>query len=364
MGSFYTRALREALFDVLGVTIFISAVFVIPSSVVYNDMAVARVSPFAAQLSAPPSSFPMPSNVRAIHLSYGSFGPRSAEFFLENSAGSQINAVIITIKDELGRVALYDSGKKEQIRKFLETMHAKEIYVIARLVTFQDQSLASARPDLAIYNARTGRAWENHKGLTWMDPTQQEVWAYNAAIAKEAVEMGFDEINFDYIRFPTGGPVSDAKYAHFKDYDSRVAVLEAFFKFIRDELGEDPILSIDVFGVTFTDDDVNIGQHIETIQKYFDVIAPMPYPSHFPPGFLGFQNPAQYPYQVLAYTLKSGFERLDAGVTVRPWLQDFNLGAIYDVMKIQEQIRAAKDQDIHTWALWNASDRYTFEAVK
>lgn len=328
-----------------------------------------EINPMRDQLHSlrdkkPVVELPAPDEVKAIHLSYAFYRSARFEGILAEIENSDINSIIFEIKDPFGRVLLFDDEERDRIREVIGELHQAGIYTIARLVLFQDPALVEQHPQFGIQNSATGAPWQDYKGIVWADPTSRDVWEYNARIIRIAREVGFDEVNLDYIRFPTDGPLDLATYANLDDFGTRSDTIVAFLQFIRKEVGRDMVLSVDVFGMTFINDQDVIGQVIVSMAPFVDVIAPMPYPSHYPAGFLGYQEPAEYPYEVIAYTLEKGLEKL-AGfdVIVRPWLQDFDLGAVYDDEKIRAQVQAIHDAGLGTWSLWNASNRYTFSAV-
>jgi len=249
--------------------------------------------------------------------------------------------------------------------------------------------LAEARPDLAIKD-KNGDTWQDNKNLAWVDPASKEVWDYNIAIARDAIGRGFDEINFDYIRFPSDGDLTNVSYPFWDKKTSKREVIKSFFAYLREALPRIKI-SADVFGqTTIENNDLTIGQIIEDAYQYFDYVAPMLYPSHYTKGFLNFYNPAMHPYEVIKYSMDSAINRLitynqqlitttsseelsvisyQSSAKLRPWLQAFNLGAIYTPDMIQKEIQAVFDaasstpELIHGYMLWNSSNRYHKEAV-
>ncbi len=140
-------------------------------------------------------------------------------------------------------------------------------------------------------------------------------------------------------------------------------VIAGCLQYMRNILGDSAILSADVFGMTFISQDVGIGQDIVKMAEHLDVISPMVYPSHYPDGFIGYKDPVLYPYEVVSHTLGMGLPKLPVDVIVRPWYQDFDLGAFYGSPEIHAQIRAGTDHGIETWFLWNARNKYTYEAL-
>jgi hypothetical protein len=327
-----------------------------------------------------------PAVVRAIYLtSYSAGSSKKIDSIIELAKHSELNSVVIDIKDFSGYVS-YDSSvpavndyKTERhdikdIDGLIRHLHENNIYVIARMAVFQDPALVSALPDRAVQNKYTKKPWADRNGLSWIDPDCRECWSYYSDIAKEAWAKGFDEINLDYVRFPSDGSLDSMVYPFWPNTDnkiiSRSQVLNDFFKHMRGELG-DAKLSVDLFGfVTTKKEDFGVGQVIEDAFEYFDYISPMVYPSHYPNGYLGYPNPAVQPYEIVNYAMKEGGERLKlfkekTGIQrphLRPWLQDFNLGAVYTPEMVQAQIKATQDalgENYSGFMLWNARNVYT-----
>lgn len=283
---------------------------------------------------------------------------------------TELNAVVIDIKDYTGYV-LYDSDIKlvnelgleknllGDVEKIINKFHEKDIYVIARQTVFQDPVLAEKKSDWAI-KSKNGGIWRDHKGLAWVDPTKQEVWEYNMDIAREAIAFGFDEINFDYVRFPSDGNMSLVSY---EDQEhNKNEVMADFFSYLSGSLENYPVwFSVDFFGfVMERHDGMSIGQRLEDALEKVDFICPMMYPSHYPAGHLGLANPAEYPFQVIDNGMKQAEKYfVNSRAKVRPWIQAFNIGAIYDGEKIRAQIDAIEKYDNAGFLLWNASNRYS-----
>jgi len=342
-----------------------------------------------------------PEIVKAVYLTGWSAGRESKINYVINLAKTtEINAVVIDIKDYSGYVA-YDTKvpevvqyKAKQIKipnidLLLQRLHQEGIYVIARIAVFQDPVLARARPDLAIYR-KYGLSsflsllaafsfWLDNLKLAWVDPSSQEVWDYNIAIARDAADLGFDEINFDYIRFPSDGDLKAMGFPFWKKEVPRSQVIKEFFKELRREL-PDVKISADLFGLTTINyDDLGVGQIIEDAFESFDYICPMVYPSHYARGFLGYQNPAYYPYEVVEYSMERARERLDIykqinetedkkiAAQLRPWLQDFNLGAAYTPQMVRKEIDAvynALGENFKGFMMWNPSSIYQRGALQ
>jgi hypothetical protein len=288
---------------------------------------------------------------------------------------TELNAVVIDIKDYTGRV-LYDSkvhlvqelkledDRIGDVRALIERLHENNIYVIARQTVFQDPTLADRKSEWAVRTLKNN-IWYDNKGLSWVDPTRKEVWEYNVEIAREAIRLGFDEINFDYVRFPSDGNLKDIKY--FDNEKEKHLVMADFYAYLSDKLSNEPaFISLDLFGfVMERDDGLFIGQRLVDSVNEVDYISPMMYPSHYPSGHLGLDNPAAHPGAVIENGMKKGSEKfVDARAEVRPWLQAFNLGAVYDANKIRAQIDMVEKYPNAGWLLWNASNRYSNAGLK
>ncbi len=325
-----------------------------------------------------------PDAIKAVYATNWSAGtPSKLNYLMSLIAGTELNAIVIDIKDYSGYVG-YDTGiaevrdyDAEEIRirdidSLVRKLHEKEIYAIARVTIFQDPRLALARPDLAVKDSRTGEVWKDNKGLSWMDPASKIVWDYNVGIVRNILEHGFDEINFDYIRFPSDGNLDVLQYPFWDGQTPKHEVIAAFYRYLRKELPEAK-LSADLFGQsTVNYDDLGIGQVIEDAYESFDYIAPMVYPSHYIASFLNLGNPAAYPYEVVKYSLDSAFLRLHNSTStakLRPWLQAFDLGAVYTPEMVRKQVNATYDAASSTpellngFMLWNAGNVYDRRAL-
>ena len=289
---------------------------------------------------------------------------------------TELNAVVIDTKDYTGKI-LYPSTVPLAIElktvkpvmldvaAIIKQFHDKNIYVIARQTVFQDPALANAKTDWAI-KSKKGGLWRDNLGLAWVDPTKREVWDYNVDLAKEAIALGFDEINFDYVRFPTDGDLSKAIFA--TSTVRRYENMAEFYKYLSDALINEPAyISLDFFGfVMERHDGMSIGQRLVDAVHVVDYISPMMYPSHYPKGYLNLDNPAAYPGAVIANGLKKGIGYFSTSTRaeVRPWLQAFHIGARYDASKIRAQIDAVEKHPNGGWLLWNASNNYSSAGLK
>ncbi len=355
---------------------YVSAATIVPERIIVRGSRVTYVD--------------MPSEVRAIYMTacYG------ASKVLRNKLvnlieSTELNAIIIDIKDYTGTIAvpteanILEEGQSGKgckigdIKEFIELLHSKDIFVIGRITVFQDPLYAKHHPELAVHKVSAPTVpWADHKGLQFIDVGAKEYWEYIVALAKESHgKLGFDELNFDYIRYPSDGPMSDVYYSHsgingIVSDEQRPLNLEEFFRYLHGELskpnsrGDKPIISADLFGMTATNyDDLTIGQVLERALPYFDAIAPMVYPSHYPKGFLGLQDPNKDVYRVVNYSMQKAVERMVAAGyegKMRPWLQDFDYGGNYGVAEVEAQIKASRDAGVKGgYMLWDPANRYT-----
>jgi len=321
---------------------------------------------------------PNPAPTKALYMtSYVAGNKEIRAKLVELADTTEINTLVIDIKDYSGYVSfkvedptLIKIGSSKwripDVKEFIQELHGKNIYVIGRVAVFQDPLMVTKRPDLAVKRASDQTlVWEDYKGISWIDPGSVEYWDYMVSLGKEAYRVGFDELNFDYIRFPSDGNMTDIFYP---SSDGRVKreVLADFFAYLHDHLKPTGVaLSADLFGMTTTNtDDLNIGQVLEDALPYFDFIDPMVYPSHYPPTFMGFANPAVKPYEVVKYSMEQAVSRASTTpFKLRPWLQDFDLGADYTPEMVRAQIQATYDVGLTSWMLWNARNVYTGEAL-
>lgn len=331
--------------------------------------------------SDPVEHIEVPNPVRAIYMTSWVASRRDLRSALVDFIrDSSVNSVVIDVKDYSGTISFITGdpeieavGSEENripdIKEFIDELHSHGIYTIARITVFQDPIFATYRPDLAVQDTRGG-VWEDNKGLSFIDAGAQEHWDYTVAIAEASERVGFDELNFDYIRFPSDGPMKYAAYpiSGVNGDPLKADVMETFFAYLHSRLKDVGVpTSADLFGfVTTNYGDLNIGQVLERAAPYFDYIAPMVYPSHYPNGYNGFANPANYPYEVIHIAMTTGSERLLAASStpekLRPWIQDFDLGADYGVEEVRAQIRASEDAGNGSWMSWAPSNRYTEQA--
>ncbi len=367
---------------------------------------------------------PLPEAVKAIYMSSCVAGTKDfRERLVSVIDTTEVNALVIDIKDYSGTISFHPSSDAwkpawdaaecgaRDMKEFIAYLHEKEIFVIGRITVFQDPFFAPRNPELAVHKASDGSVWHDGKGLSFIDVGARPYWDHVVALSADAYNIGFDELNFDYVRYPSDGNMKDIAFTQSAagGYGSdKQANLEAFFKYLNEKLDEPerfagvrhehtgrekntPWTSADLFGMTTTNtDDLSIGQVQERAAPYFDFIAPMVYPSHYPKSFLGLGNPNDYPYKIVHYAMSEGVKRMVASTTLvegfnhtrigtstpaqyaktaytadkfRTWIQDFDYGGDYDAADVRAQIQASYDAGVHSFMIWAPSNIYTKEAL-
>ncbi len=323
---------------------------------------------------------PKPDAVRGIYLNAWAAGSsRRRAQLLKLAAESEINTFVIDVKEAgevsyrsgvaLARAIGADRSYIPNPRRLLSELRAAGIYPIARIVIFKDPILALHRPDWAIQGA-DGTLWRDNRDEFWVDPYNREVWDYNIALAREAVLLGFSEVQWDYVRFPDV-PARFMRSAVFpaRAGRSRAQAIREFLRYSREALADLGVpITADVFGLTVSvQDDLGIGQNWEQMADVTDALLPMVYPSHFAKGSYGIPVPNADPYQTVRTALEYAVRRsatLDGAATIRPWLQDFSLGwPSYGPAEVRAQIQATYDAGLTEWILWNPGSRYTAAAL-
>lgn len=330
----------------------------------------ARAGPGAA----PPDFKPL----RGVHLTAWVAGaPRPRRQFLARMRGTWINAIVVPVKEIDGRVYIPGVAKAEEYgtalpaipdpAAALRDMKAEGLYTIARIAVFKDDRLARRMPEWAVRRP-DGSLWVNDRGVAWVDPYQREVWDYVLDVAGRAAALGFDEVQFDYIRFPSDGDTSLCRYAR-PDHSRATAVrsLKDFLAHAVARLKPSGVkVSVAVFGMATTSrTDMGIGQELAALTAEMDAVSPMMYPSHYARGEYGLRDPNREPYKVVFRGLRDAKARMGGRTyKLRPYLQDFSLGRRYGPAEVRAQILAAQAQGVESWILWNPGNRYTWEAVR
>jgi len=297
---------------------------------------------------------------------------------------TEVNALVIDVKDDRGLVLYHSSVplareigadttrpmSYRRIRSVLDSMRTFGIYPIARIVVAKDPLLAARRTDLAIRRKKDGAPWLDKNGKPWLDPTHPEVWKYAGDLAAEAVNLGFSEVQFDYVRFPDEDRIiREGTFAHMNGR-VRAQVIHDQLAYLRGLVKPLKVpMTIDVFGLTATDTtDMGIGQRWEQFVGQADAVLPMVYPSHFAPGTYKLSNPNARPYATIDHALRDAKARstgIAGAARLVPWYQDFTLGPPhYAAPQVRAQIQAGYDNGIRSWMLWNPRSAFTLDALE
>jgi hypothetical protein len=339
---------------------------------------------------------PTPEPLKGIYMSQCVVGtPSFREKLVKLVDDTELNTIIIDIKDYTGKIAfttdnpalvdsVSDACGARDMRSFVQLLHEKGIYVIGRITVFQDPYYTKTHPESAVKSAATGGAWKDHKGLSFIDVSYKPYWDYVVELSREAHDVfGFDELNYDYIRYPSDGPMKDAVYVN----PNKPEAVELFWKYLSEHVKPIGVkMSADLFGMTATNtDDLNIGQQLERALPHFDYVMPMVYPSHYPKGFNNLGNPNMHPYEIVQFSMAEAARRAQSSTTVvktldgtpiastspqlytkpvqsplqlRTWLQDFDYGKEYLVADIKAQVQATYDAGLTSWIFWDPANKY------
>jgi len=327
-----------------------------------------------ARVEQPAARVAWPREVRGVHVTMALAGleGKVAEYVALKAYG--LNTLEVDVKDENGKIGFVSAAMPKLARqigaaqpyydvgKVVRTVHAAGMYLIGRVVVMEDPTLSAARPDLALLRP-DGSRWLNNGGLGWVNPYDDRVWRYVVGVGKAAAKAGFDEVQFDYVRFPSDGDVSQIVFRH-KVREPKGTTIARFLRYAGARLHPLGVrVSADVFGLAATHD-LRIGQVPRRVAKYVDALYPMVYPSHFSSGEYGIPDPDAYPGRTVARALFD-FRRQVKGTKTAliPWLQDFSLAHQYGLIEVTDQIAAARRQHARGFLLWNPEGVYTQEAL-
>ena len=327
---------------------------------------------------------PTPDTLRGLYVSHWAAIGRKFNSLIGIAKRTEVNALVIDVKDDRGYV-LYRSRvplaheigadtadghvmSRKKLRAALDTMIANDIYPIARIVVAKDPILARKKLELAIKRKSDNKPWLDKNGNPWLDPHQPAVWQYAVDLAREAYDLGFSEIQFDYVRFPDEKRLLTETVYPLANGRIRDKVISEQLAFLRDQLK--PIrVGADVFGFTATDTtEMGIGQLWESFVEQVDVVLPMVYPSHFTRNSYQIAHPNAHPYETLDHAFKDMLRRSEPfakAAKIIPWYQDFTLGPPrYGVSHIRAQMKAGYDNGLQSWILWNPKSNYTVAALE
>jgi hypothetical protein len=331
--------------------------------------------------NAPPPAPP----VKALYVNAWAFGSSKLWHLVRLADSTEINAFVVDVKDDTGCL-LYASEvqvardvgatrcvRARDARARLDTLRAHAIYAIARIVVAKDPLLAEHRPQWSVKH-RDGGLWRDRIGSAWVDAYNDSVWIYAAQLAEEAVRLGFDEVQFDYVRFPDEPRemMATAIFPSRRPGETQRAAVRASVEMLVQRL--EPLgvpVTFDIFGLTASaTGDLGIGQVWEDFITVADVVLPMVYPSHYYRGSYGYERPNANPYAIVKNALGEALARSRPhakSATIRPFLQAFTLGRRlprYTPHEIREQVRAAEELGITSWVLWNPRSVYQRDALR
>jgi hypothetical protein len=332
------------------------------------------LTPVHSIVPASPFRAPLPEEIRGVHVT-------APLMTLEGKLDGYIalkkyglNTIQLDVKDETGNVgftkgapalALKDGAAQPYYdpQHVVGKIHKAGLYLVGRVVSFEDPITSVAHPELAIHRS-DGSIWKTNGGLGWLNPYSRAAWKYDVDVAVAAAKAGFDEIQFDYVRFPSDGDLSIIRYPGAKGQPMK----ETIAAFLRYAVGRlHPLgvrVSADVFGLSATHD-LGIGQYPAQIGQIVDAVYPMTYPSHYRPGEYNLANPDAAPGTTVMHSLQDFRAKLEGGKAMLvPWLQDFSLGRTYSLEDVQAQVKAARFHNAGGFMLWNASGIYTPEALR
>lgn len=346
------------------------------------------------QLKDFPEKIEFPDNpridVKGIYVSiFSASSERKMNELIKLAKESEINAFVIDVKEDNGHLLwkMDDSILKynpkafskvyvKDIETFMKKLKENNIYTIARIVSFKDPVYAKQNPDKTIIEKKTGKPFVNKDGIIWVSPHDKNLWEYNIAVAKEAAKIGFNEIQFDYVRFPAsnGGKLDAFLDYRNKNNDSKPVTIQKYLKYAWEELTPYHVyINADIYGQIGTfRDDMGLGQYWEAVSGYVHYVSPMMYPSHYSKGAYGIPVPDADPYKTIYYSTLDSVNRnenIDNPAYIRPWIQDFTAKWVkgyitYDVKEVKAQIKALEDLGIHQYLLWSPSNRYHVEKIK
>lgn len=327
-------------------------------------------------------------DVKALYMSGGGASGEKLDAALELLDTTELNSLVIDVKDDSGYMLYYSSAAEtynpeanqhiyiDDIEAFISEMKAHNVYLIARIVTFKSPIYAKTHPDRAIVYKNSGSLYSDSDKLIWASAYDRQLWTYNIEVAKEAAELGFNEIQFDYVRFPAIANPSQMDYRN-ETGESSTAAIQGFLEEAYGALSPYEVyVAADVFGWSATaTGDVGIGQQWEALTNVVDYICPMVYPSHYGPGNFGLSVPDAFPYETVDRASKDAIARNKNVITpaaIRPWIQSFTATWVeghirYGAAEVRAQIEALANNDIHTFLLWNSSNNYpagAFETIE
>ena len=346
---------------------------------------VSELAPVAAGTVVPPPPPPgqPPAAVHGVYLNGWVFGSERFYDLVRLADTTEVNSFVIDVKDDRGyltypsavptaiEVGANRQARARDTRQRLALLHQHGIYAIARIVVAKDPLLAVNKPGWGV-RSTLGGFWQDRIGTRWVDAYNDSVWTYAADLAREAVLTGFDEIQFDYLRFPDEPRVllSQAIFPAKLPGETQRDAIRRNVGLLRRRTADLGVpFTLDIFGLTTSaDDDLGIGQVWEDLSSQADVVLPMVYPSHYRAGAYGITSPNREPYRIVHRALEDALRKsaaLPRAARIRPYLQAFTIYRVrYSASEVRAQIRAAEELGIGDWVLWNSSGVYPAAALR
>ncbi len=323
------------------------------------------------------------TRVKGIYVTGPVAGSERMDGMIKLMDETELNAMVIDIKNDGGEITFKMEEDTEpgrlgncvryirDIKALMQTLKEHNVYTIARIVSFKDPLLAEKRPELALYNEK-GELITDGNDLAWVNPCKEEVWEYLTEIAEYSADLGFDEIQYDYVRFPVGEEAEKADYGVELTPENKHTYITGFLNYASERLHKKGIpVTADLFG-TIIGNPIDVGQvgqdYVELAQAA-DALCPMIYPSHYAAGVFGLEVPDAQPYEAILAALEKSKDELkdvpeESKAVIRPWLQDFSAPWVeghitYGIDEINAQIKAVYDAGYEEWILWNARNNYT-----
>lgn len=325
--------------------------------------------------------------VKGIYLTLYSASNDRLDKLIEMTKRTKINTFVIDVKDDNGNMLFATKAAEKyspnanknapvkDIAALIKKLKDNNIYAVARIVSFKDPNYSKQHPERAIIYKNSGKPYTNSDGLIWASAYDKDLWEYNVEVSKEAAEAGFNEIQFDYVRFPAsnGGRLDKSLDYRNTSGESKPQAIQDYLKYAREQLSPlNVYISADIYGlVGSVADDMSLGQYWEAVSNVVDYVSPMMYPSHYANKTYGLSVPDAYPYETVYHSTKDSVARnknIETPAGIRPWIQAFTAPWVpghitYSDKQVEDQIRALEENGVKEYLLWNAGNKYSEGAI-
>ncbi|SHJ73270.1 putative glycoside hydrolase [Paramaledivibacter caminithermalis] len=326
--------------------------------------------------------------VKGVYVTIHSAAGKRLDELIEMTKRTNINTFVIDVKDDHGNMLFATKAAEKfspkanekapikDIKAFMQKLKDNNIYTIARIVSFKDPKYAKRNPDKAIVRRSNGKPYTNKDGIIWVSPHDRQLWEYNIEVSKEAAQAGFNEIQFDYVRFPASNGGKLDKHLDYRNElgESKPLTIQKYLKYAREHISPLKVyISADIYGlVGSVSDDMGLGQYWEAVSNIVDYVSPMMYPSHYGNGVYGLSVPDAHPYETIYRCTKDSVMRnknIETPAIIRPWIQDFTATWVeghirYGAEEVKAQIKALEDNGVKEYLLWNPGNRYSEGGLK